>query len=132
MKPGSFGRATLWFATFVAAAVFLMAGSGKLMASPPNPEGFAHWGYPLWMMYVVGAAEVLGALLLLWPRLASFGAVVLAAVMVGAVVTHLVFREWTAMMLPLVLLALLAFIGIERGERSPLRSFWARRAQARA
>jgi uncharacterized membrane protein YphA (DoxX/SURF4 family) len=130
MKPGAFGKVTLWFATVVAVVVFLMAGAGKLMAAPPNPQGFAHWGFPPWMMYAVGAAEVLGALMLLWPRAAPFGAALLAAVMVGAVTVHLVFREWSALMLPLVLLALLALVGTERA--AWLRTRWAQRTRAEA
>lgn len=37
-------------------------------------QGFAHWGWPDWMRIVVGAVEVISAVLLLIPRASFFGA----------------------------------------------------------
>jgi hypothetical protein len=60
---------------------------------------------------------VLGALLLIVPGKAAFGAVLLACVMVGAVVAHLTVLH-TAPTAPLVLLALSSLIAW--GRRSAL------------
>lgn len=131
MKAGLLGKATLWFATLVASALFLMAGTQKLAASPPHPTSFIGWGYPLWFMFLVGAVETAGAVLLLVPRLASFGAALISAVMLGAIVTHIVHAEWLALITPFTLLALVSLIGVSRSDLSPLRTLWARRARAR-
>jgi uncharacterized membrane protein YphA (DoxX/SURF4 family) len=50
---------------------------------------FVEWGYPAWFTSVIGAAEVTGALLIVVPRLSSYAAVFLSAIMVGAISTVL-------------------------------------------
>jgi putative oxidoreductase len=132
VKAGVFGKVTLWFATLVASALFIMTGTQKLAANPPHPTNFIGWGYPLWVMFFIGAVETTGAILLLIPRLASFGAAMISAVMIGAIVTHIVHAEWLALITPLTLLALVSLIGVSRFDLSPLRTLWTRRAQARA
>jgi uncharacterized membrane protein YphA (DoxX/SURF4 family) len=51
-------------------------------------EMFAKLGAGQWFRYLTGALEVIGGVALLVPRAAFYGAVLLAAVMVGALVTH--------------------------------------------
>jgi uncharacterized membrane protein YphA (DoxX/SURF4 family) len=46
-------------------------------------------GLGQWLRYLTGAIEVVGAVLLLTPPLAVFGAVPLALTMIGAILTHL-------------------------------------------
>ncbi len=48
---------------------------------------FVGWGYPEWFAMVIGGAEMLGALLLLVPRVASYAAAMLIAIMLGAIWT---------------------------------------------
>ena len=62
-------------------------------------------GLGQWFRYVTGSLEVLGALLLIVPGTTAFGAVLLACVLAGAVVTHLTVLH-TAPTAPLVLFAL--------------------------
>src|SRR5207253_2143490 len=83
----------LWVVSGLVALTFMMTGSGKLLAMPPSPENFARWGLSTTLMYVVGAAEVAGAIGLLIPRVAPFAALGLAATMLGAVRTGVVFSE---------------------------------------
>ncbi|TNC13501.1 DoxX family protein [Methylobacterium terricola] len=102
-------------------AIFLVAAGMKLAAVPFEVEGFARFGYPLWFMYAVGAAQALGAGLL-WRRgTAAHGALLLAAIMVGAVASHLRAGDAVAMALPaLVLLGLAAGLAYaRRGEFRP-------------
>jgi uncharacterized membrane protein YphA (DoxX/SURF4 family) len=61
------------------------------------------------LTFVVGLAELSGAILLLIPRLARFGALLLIAVMVGATATHLIHHE-PQVVTTLVLLALLGVV----------------------
>jgi len=96
--------------TVVLATFFLLAGSIKLDPSPEAVVRFVRWGYPEWFLYLVGAMEMGGAIALLIPRVAGVGALLLGVIMVGATLTHLLHDEMAAVPVPLVLLALLAFV----------------------
>jgi putative oxidoreductase len=96
-------------------AVFLAAAGMKFAAVPFEVEGFARFGYPLWFMYVVGALQLLGAVLL-WTRgCVALGAGLLAVLMVGAVGSHLLAGDPALMPLPaFVLLILLSGVAYAR------------------
>lgn len=102
-------------------AVFLTAAGMKLAAVPFEVEGFARFGYPLWFMVAVGAGQALGAVLLWGRGTAAYGALLLAAIMVGAAASHLRAGDGIAMALPaLVLLAVLTGLAYaRRGEIRP-------------
>lgn len=51
---------------------------------------FERWGYPVWFLYFIGVLEFGGGLALLIPRITRYGALVLAVVMLGALVTRLI------------------------------------------
>jgi uncharacterized membrane protein YphA (DoxX/SURF4 family) len=106
----------LWVATILATLAFLGSGASKLAGAASQAEHFAHWGYPGWFLYVVGASELVGALLLIVPRTAVFGALVLGSVMVGAVGTHLSAGEGPLAIPALVLLSLVSLVGWTRRE----------------
>lgn len=73
---------------FFLAAVFIAAGYVKLTGEPGMVANFERWGYPAWSIYLVGAVESIGALLLVFARTRLYGALVVAVTMVGAVLTH--------------------------------------------
>ncbi len=75
---------------------------------------FVGWGYPAWFSYVVGMAEVVGALCLLVPRLASYAAGLLATVMVGAVATLLTHPGSMGWRTPAVNVVLLSIVAVAR------------------
>ena len=79
----------LWILQIGAAGMFLMAGFSKLSGNPQMVGLFDAIGFGQWFRYVTGSLEVLGALLLLIPRLSGLGALLLMGVMLGAVPTHL-------------------------------------------
>src|ERR1700719_1318064 len=79
----------LWIAQVAAAGLFLMAGTSKLAGAPAMVQMFGVIGIGQWFRYLTGSIEVAGAVLLLVPSLARLGGAVLAATMVGAVLTHL-------------------------------------------
>jgi uncharacterized membrane protein YphA (DoxX/SURF4 family) len=79
----------LWVLQVLAAAMFLMAGTMKLTGNPEMVQMFSVIGLGQWFRYLTGTIEVVGAILLLVPGAAVFGAVPLAATMVGAIITHL-------------------------------------------
>ena len=78
----------LWILQIGAAGMFLMAGSFKLSGDPRMVGLFDAIGFGQWFRYVTGSLEILGAVLLLVPRLSGLGALLLVGVMLGAVTTH--------------------------------------------
>ncbi len=115
--PGKALNIVLWTLQVLVALALGAAGSGKLLGSPDMIALFGVVGFGQWFRYVTGSLEVLGALLLVVPGKAAFGAVLLACVMGGAVVAHLSVLH-TPPTAPFVLLALTALIA--GGRRSQL------------
>ncbi|KAB1068532.1 DoxX family protein [Methylobacterium planeticum] len=96
-------------------AFFLVAAGMKFAAVAFEVSGFARFGYPLGFMYAVGAAQLVGAVLL-WVRgYVAHGALLLAAIMAGAVASHL--RAGDPLLMPVpafVLMILLAGLAYAR------------------
>jgi len=92
-QPSKAKSIALWILTGLLSLAFAFAGVPKLLARPPFPEHFAEMGFPLWFLFVTGACEVGGALLLAIPRTSGLGALILACTMVGAVLTHVVHND---------------------------------------
>jgi uncharacterized membrane protein YphA (DoxX/SURF4 family) len=78
----------VWVVTVAEALAMGGAGAAKFL-SDAWPAMFVGWGYPEWFTYVVAGVEVLGAVALLVPRAAGYGALLLATVMLGAAGTLL-------------------------------------------
>jgi putative oxidoreductase len=78
-----------WILSLLLALIFLSAGSMKLMSRPITVQEFAQVGLGQWFRYFTGILEVAGAICILVPPLSRWGAVLLSAVMSGAVVAHL-------------------------------------------
>lgn len=98
----------LWVLQVLAALAFLGAGAGKLAGGPEMVAMFEQIGFGQGLRYLTGGLEVLGGVLLLVPRLAGVGALLLVGVMVGAVFTHLVLVGGSAV----PALVLLAVVGV--------------------
>ena len=98
-----------WVLQLLLAALFAIQGITKLTGSPAWISRFRAWGYPDRFYFVVGLAELLGAVLLLIPRLGKFGAVMLIVIVVGATATHLIHRE-RQIMTTVILATLLAIV----------------------
>jgi uncharacterized membrane protein YphA (DoxX/SURF4 family) len=110
-------NAGLWTLQVLVALTFVAAGSGKLLGNADMVALFAAVGIGQWFRYLTGSLEALGALLLIVPGKAAFGAVLLACVMAGAVVAHTTVLH-TAPTAPAVLFVLTALIAW--GRRSQL------------
>lgn len=92
----------------------LMAGPGsQKFTSPAWERMFRAWGYPDGFYLVIGATQVVGGIGLLIPRAASYCAIVLSMVMVGASATQ-IFRGDRNGIFELVLAALLGVIATLR------------------
>lgn len=106
-----------WIIALILAISFCSGGFFKLFPNDSMFVRFAGWGYAAWFVYVIGVVEVGGGLLVLHPRTAFFGGVLIAIEMIGATLTHL----FTGVGSPLfALIYLILAIGIA----------WLRRSQA--
>jgi putative oxidoreductase len=92
-RSNHFPHVTLWIASVTLALPLCAAGLPKLVGQGGWISMFQHWGYPTWLVPVIGTMEVLGVVLLLVPRLASAGATMIAMVMAGAAFTHATHHE---------------------------------------
>jgi putative oxidoreductase len=106
---------TCWILQGLAAFAFLAAGGSKLASAPAMVEMFAKLGAGQWFRYLTGSLEVIGAVALLVPRASFYGAVLLAIVMVGAIVTHLAVLGGS----PIPALVLLVIVGAVAYLRRP-------------
>ena len=82
-------RLGAWALQGIVAAAFLAAGGAKLAGVPFMVQLFEQVGLGQWFRIVTGVVEIIGALALLYPGLASIGGLWLGGTMVGAVATHL-------------------------------------------
>lgn len=97
--------------TVMLPVVFLGAGLAKAVGTPMHTDNFVGWGYPLYLMHAVGAAEMVLAGLMLVRRTRFIGAVGLACVMAGAVATHIVAVDYAMLTGPALMLVLVSFVG---------------------
>jgi putative oxidoreductase len=79
----------LWIGTVLVTLGLGLAGAAKFITAPRWDALFAGWGYPAWCSRLIGVAEMGGAIGLLVPKIAFYAAILLAAVMTGALVTLL-------------------------------------------
>lgn len=107
------GTIALWAVQVLAALAFFVAGTAKF-GDPSWARNFARWGYPDGFYLVIGVAETLGAFCLLVPRIASYAAAVLGAIMVGAALTHVVQGQSQFANMPVIYLGLLLVVGVGR------------------
>lgn len=79
-----------WAPTLFLAFIFFVQGAAKFSDTSGWTRAFHTWGYPDWFRYTVGFAEILAATLLLWWRTAPVGALLIIALMLGGIGTHVV------------------------------------------
>lgn len=106
---------------WVLAIIFLGFGASKLMASGMQVAMFQAWGYPLWVMYVVGAIEILAGVLLLHPTTAFHGGLLVCGLMAGAVGTHVLAGQLVQLPLPIVTAAAAALVASHRRPNATTR-----------
>src|SRR5437016_3216046 len=87
-STGKIANVVLWVLQIAAAGMFLMVGFLKLSGNAQLVGLFQAIGPGQWFRYLTGGLEVAGAILLLIPRTSGLAALLLAAVMVGAIITH--------------------------------------------
>lgn len=98
-------------ASYLLAFIFAASGGAKLLALPFEVEAFARWGYSPNFMYFIGVLEIAGAIGLLIPRLSALASLCLAALMLGAIGTHLTHGEWPMFVVASAIAALATWRG---------------------
>ena len=106
-----------WVLQIGAAGMFLMVGFLKLSGNAQLVGLFQAIGLGQWFRYLTGTLEVAGAFLLLIPRTSGLGALMLAGVMLGAVVTH-VFIVGGSPFMAIVLLVVTSLVAWGRRQRT--------------
>lgn len=94
-----------WLLCLLLAFAFLTVGAMKLLGKPAMVHEFEQVGLGQWFRYFTGALEIMGSIGLLVPKLSRWAALLLAAVMVGAIVAHLTVL-YSPPAAPLILLVL--------------------------
>jgi putative oxidoreductase len=101
----------LWVMALFLVWVFTQQGMAKFSDSSGWAKAFRIWHFPDWFRVCVGVAETAAALLLLTRRTASAGAALIAAIMLGAMGTHIWWGQpgqVTSEVLPLTLATIVA------------------------
>ena len=96
----------IWIPALLLVMIFAPQGWSKFFADSGWSRAFRHWGYPDWFRVTIGIMELAAVGLLLLGRTAAFGALLIIAVMLGAMATHVIFdggRHVTSEVVPLVL-----------------------------
>ncbi len=114
---------------FIAVECFFLApfkfSPVGVLGWPSYFEKFVKWGYPAWFSPVIGASELVAAVLLILPRRRFLGAVMLVAILTGAVTTHIVdhdsLADSIAAPIELVLAVIAALTHWPADWREPLR-----------
>ena len=115
MIPGRRTRRVLvWVVGVTFGLMFALTGWEKFDADGSMATDFARWGYPAWLRLAVGVVEIVGGMMLIVPRLASYGALGLGVVMVGAWITRLGDGRIGDVVLVTILGVVLAWIAFER------------------
>ena len=117
-KLRTVGVVILWILTILELLGIGLAGLSKFQ-SEVWQNMFVGWGYAAWFALVIGGAEMLGALLLVVPRFASYAASMLIVIMLGAIWTVISPTNETQLGpgIPMIYIAVLSIILYARWRR---------------
>jgi len=118
-EPSRGRNVAAWIASGLLFLLFVgLTARMKLTSAQESVEAFQKYGYSDGFRMFIGTCELLGGIALLIPRLATWSALGLFIIMLGALHAHLTHDEASRAVVPLVVALLLVFIG------------WVRRPQA--
>ena len=99
-----------WVLTVVPAGFMLMSSSGKFLQPPPVVEGLSKFGWTSERLTALGVVEVACVVLLLIPRTAVLGAILVTGYLGGATATHAQAGE--ALLVAPVLFGVIIWLGL--------------------
>ncbi|MFI5894944.1 DoxX family protein [Actinoplanes sp. NPDC051513] len=117
-SPSRFRSTAAWSLQGLLAVAFLYFGITKYTGGAEVVASYEDIGAGQWLRYFTGTTEILGGLALLYLPLAGLAAAALAAQMVGATVTQLVFVDDGNPVIPIVFGLLALVIAWLRRDRS--------------
>ncbi|MBN94401.1 MAG: hypothetical protein CL928_10055 [Deltaproteobacteria bacterium] len=86
---------------------FAVSGGVKVLGTTRASAAFKRWGYPPFYRITIGVIELLGALMLHHESTRQPAGALLLVLLVGGLATHIKFKEWHVIAVPLVLGGLL-------------------------
>ncbi len=110
-KLGTIG---LWLITIVFGGAMFVAGGLKFFAAEMWLSMFEAWGYPGPVSFVVGGLEMIGAAASFVPRYATYGATLVAIIMVVAAITVVAHPGEFTPTVPLVNVVVFTIIAVAR------------------
>jgi uncharacterized membrane protein len=113
-STGRGANVALWVLQVLLAAVYVFAAIPKLTADPMAVAGFEMMGLGTTGMYIIGCLEVAGAVALLIPRLTGLAGFCFVALMIGAVISTVIFMGVEMAIVPAVVLVLAAVVAYGR------------------
>ncbi len=111
-----------WVLRVLIAAMFLMAGINKLIMNADAQAMFDELGVGTPGMLFTGVLEVVAAVVVVVPKTVIYGAALAAALMLGAIVSHVAVLSDDSM-LPMAFVLLLASAGVGVLHRRELPMF---------
>ena len=105
-----------WLLALWLGYVFFRAGIDKFDDGSGWSRAFRGWGFAVWFRVLIGVLEVIGALLVLVPRTAVYGAITIGVVMIGAAITQLLHHRPHPAAYMMLALATIVFV-LRRSER---------------
>lgn len=115
-RPRSHADTLLWVAQILLAVFFAFAAIPKLAGAHSATVTFSQIGAGQWLRYLVGTAELAGAIGLLIPRLAGLAAAGLAADMAGATIINIAVLHSAAAVMTILLCVAFTLIAWHRRE----------------
>jgi putative oxidoreductase len=126
-RPPRLTSTLLWAAQILLAVLFVSVAVPKLTGRHSAVQEFGQIGAGQWMRYLVGTAELAGAIGLLTPWLAGLAAAGLAADMAGATIINGTVLHNTAYGPNVWMTAVLCvvFVLLAYGRRQQIKGLWA-------
>lgn len=103
-----------WILRAALAVVFVSSAVPKLDAAEPFAEAARAMGVGVWFFVAIGVLEVAGAIALFVPRLVGLAATCFALLMIGAVITQVVYLDGATWYVPAVLMVASAYLAWQR------------------
>src|SRR5215213_9573690 len=107
----------MWLPALLLVTIFLPQGWAKFSDTSGWAVAFRHWGYPAWFRILIGVVELSAVGCLLSGRWAALGAMMIITVMLGAMLTHVLFdhgRHLQSEVVPLTLAVIV--LVVRRGQ----------------
>ena len=95
-------KITYYILLVIISLLFIVAAVPKIMDNPQAQAGFTMAHLPIWFMYFVGVAELLGAIGLWVKKYSLLAGYCLMIILAGAIITTAIFQSVLGALFPLI------------------------------